>query len=179
MKPLFCSFYAGPGYTEEARGLVESLERLDLPHYVAELPDAGSWVENCGRKASFLLGVAEKFPGTPLVWLDADARVVQPPTMFDTLDCDVAFHRRHGEELLSGTLYFGGTNSAAELLRCWQDECRAHPNEWDQRCLDAVVMRGRWRECLLPPQYVAIFDDAKMMNGAVVVHGQASRRLRR
>ena len=182
MKPLFCSFYSGPGYAEEAQGLVESLEAFRLDYEVNELPDAGSWAWNCGRKAAYLLTCRAKHPGRPLVWVDADARIVQRPTWFDTLDCDIAYHLRHGEELLSGTLYFGATDGASDLLERWQVECQYHPDEWDQRVLDRVLKENpdRWREDVLPASYVSIFDAPEMnREPAVIRHRQASRRLKR
>lgn len=180
MPPLFCSFHAGPGYAEEARGLAESLDALGLPHVIRALPDAGAWELNCGRKPVFLLDVAREHPDRPLVWLDADARVVQAPTLFDSLECDVACHYRHGEELLSGTLYFGGTDGAIDLLNEWASECQRNPNEWDQRVLQAILADRphRWRVQTLPAEYVRIFD-ADDMGEAVILHRQASRRLKR
>jgi hypothetical protein len=65
--PLFVSFFT-PSYAAEAAGLVETLDAFALRHDVVGVPSLGSWVANCGQKASFLLGMRRKWPGVPLVW---------------------------------------------------------------------------------------------------------------
>jgi hypothetical protein len=179
MRPVFVSFYT-PAYTGEAAGLVASLELFGLPHDVALVPPLGNWTANCGHKPSFLLSMAEKWPGRPLVWLDADARVRQYPALFDSLDADFACHFKDGRELLSGTLYFAPTAPAAELLRRWEERCRTAPGEWDQRNLQAVVAEGvpGLRVAELPPQYVQIFDLMAHHGEPVILHRQASRKLK-
>lgn len=118
-------------------------------------------------------------PGRPIVWLDADARVRRPPSLFDSLDCDVAAHWKDGEELLSGTLYIGANDTATELLQEWLTDCQSNPGEWDQRCLQAVLNSSRrFRIQTLPADYTAIFD-AGMSDHPVIEHLQASRRLKR
>jgi hypothetical protein len=122
----------------------------------------------------------------PTVYLDADARVRQYPILFDQLaetDCDFAAHWRGGSELLSGTLYFGATVNALALADKWVEECEAHPDVWDQQCLQNAVdsMPGLKVE-RLPFSYCRIFDgQGQDEQGVVPVveHMQASRRLRR
>ena len=75
----FVSF-ATPKYHLEAASLVQSLSVLGLSYHVAMLPDAGSWVANCGRKAAFMLSV---WDGEPMCWVDADARVLRQPDLLD------------------------------------------------------------------------------------------------
>lgn len=180
MQPFYVSFHSGPGYAEEAAGLVKTLDAFGLPHDVRELPDAGTWEMNCGRKASFLLSMRQRHPGKPLVWLDADARVIRPPTLFDELTCDFAAHWKDGDELLSGTMFIGATEAAGELLEMWRIECEQNPTEWDQRALQRIINRepARWSIERLPASYTAIFD-AGMSENPVIEHRQASRRLKR
>lgn len=176
---IFCSFFSGPGYDVEARELVKTLDAFGLAHDVRELPDAGGWELNCGRKASYLLQMRADHPGEPLVWVDADARIRRLPTLFEHLDCDFAAHWKDGTELLSGTMYFGPNDAARDLLEAWRDECAANPSEWDQKCLQRLVDGSRrWRVSTLPAEYTAIFD-AGMSSEPVIEHMQASRRLRR
>lgn len=180
MQPLYVSFYAGPGYADEACGLIGSLDALGLAHDVRELPDAGSWELNCGRKAAFLQAMRASHPDCPLVWLDADARVLRPPTLFDELTCDFAAHWKDGDELLSGTMFIGATDAAGELLETWRIECEQNPHEWDQKVLQRIINRepARWTTERLPASYTAIFD-AGMSENPVIEHRQASRRLKR
>lgn len=179
MAPIYVSFFT-PAYAAEAAGLVESLNAFGLPHDVRALPSRGSWVGNCGMKAAFLREMRAEHPGRPLVWLDADARVRQPPVLFDTLDgYDFAAHWRHGEELLSGTMYWGDTEAAGDLLRAWEQECAFFPGVWDQRTLAVAIERvPGLRIFHLPGSYTRILDADDQGPDVVVWHGQASRRLR-
>lgn len=179
MKPLFVSFYT-PEYAEEARGLVDSLLAFDCDYDVRRIESRGSWVRNCAGKAEFLaMMLRDHAAGRPIVWLDADARVVASPVLFDSLDCDVAAHWRNGTELLSGTLYFGSTSIARGLCRTWASWCEELPNEWDQRCLQRAIdsSEAELRIERLPSSYTRIFD-ANEMGEPVILHRQASRRLR-
>lgn len=178
--PLYCSFYAGEGYAKEAAGLVETLTAWRLPYVVEERADAGSWEKNCGGKAAFLLDVRRRHPNRPLVWLDADARVREYPSLFDYLTADIGAHWMNHIELLSGTLFIGTSSNADKLLKVWRDGCEASPSEWDQRVLQRIITdwQGPLSIADIPASYCAIFD-ANMATQPVIEHMQASRRLRR
>lgn len=180
MPPLYVSFFAGTGYAQEAAGLTKSLDAFGLPHDVRELPDAGQWEMNCSRKAAFIISMRQQHPGRSLVWLDADARVIRPPTLFDELTCDFAAHWKDEIELLSGTMFWGATDQAGELLELWMRDCGKSPTEWDQKVLQRIINSepSRWTIERLPASYTAIFD-AEMSANPVIEHRQASRRLKR
>lgn len=181
MIPLFVSFFT-PDYAPEAAGLVESLHRFGLPCFVQEVPSSGCWTANCARKPSFLLEARKQFPGQPVVWLDADARVRQNPTLFESIPgyVDLAVHYRDGTELLSGTMYWGAGEHATRLLKAWRRDCELNPSLFDQRVLQGLVDgTSRYRVTYLPATYTAIFD-ARMCgpDEIVIEHMQASRRLK-
>lgn len=174
MTPIYCSFYT-PAYSAEAQELLLTLGEFNLPADVRSMPDAGSWVKNCGMKAGYVREMMREHPDRPVVWVDADGRVKSYPLLFDSLTCDFAAHWRHGVELLSGTLFFSGTEAATDLADDWIAECRRHPDVWDQKCLEAVVRQMPGLSCSrLPPQYTCVFDDPKM-GPAVIEHLQRSR----
>lgn len=182
MKPLYCSFWTeGSGYEAEADGLVKTLDRFGLEHDVQGIPDRGSWAVNTQQKPPYLLRMREKYPGKPLVWLDADSRVLKSPVLFDDLRCDIAFNLFGGEQLATGTLYFGPGALATGLLVAWNEGCAWRPGVDDQKCLGSVI--DHWRTPLdivyLPPEYLAIFDASVCEESEIVIwHGQASRRLK-
>ena len=126
-----------------------------------------------------------EYPSERIVWVDADAEIQQYPEMFWNMpaDVDMACHWRDGKELLSGTLYFGATKGAAEIVEKWCEAQKLNTGVWDQRTLQGVMMGAydRWNTVKLPPSYAFIFDTfRKKYPGVepVIEHHQASRRKR-
>jgi hypothetical protein len=117
------------------------------------------------------------------VWTDADSVVRQEPLLFYEIDCDVAFHRFKGEELLSGTVYFKKTPNTIKLLHEWIRINEQNPEQFDQKNLDlALSCIENLKIYTLPPEYVCIFDLSRDYYGGmtpVIEHFQASRDYRR
>ena len=179
MRPIVVSFYTvGTGYESEAREMEATARAFGLVTDVRPVPNLGDWVHNCAMKPAFIRDRMQDYPGKPIVWLDADARVRQKPELFDAMaNVDLACHYRHGVELLSGTLYLGATPGAKVLVDAWCAAQLLEPWVWDQRILQRVVESSPdvvVRE--LPASYVRVFDDPKM-GEPVIEHTQASRRL--
>lgn len=178
MNPLYVAYYTiGTPYAAEAAELIDTLEKFGLVYQVRGVPNRGSWDANTSFKPTFLRNMMTEFEGQPLVYLDADARVLQYPDLFDTISCDVAAHWKDGHELLSGTLYLGAGVKTWELVKAWKAECDSNPGMWDQVCLDRVIMRRNDLNVVnLPAPYTLIFDSMKHMGPAIIEHTQASRR---
>jgi len=184
-RPIVVSFYTqGTGYEREVERLKLSLRRFGFISHIVGLPTLGSWQKNTQHKAEFLLSMLDLFAGTSIVWLDADAEVRQYPTLFETLKGVTfgAHWRNRGdgrEELLSGTLYLGNTDSVRTLLKKWRDICKANPDMWDQIALSKALEGWRGRIARLPPEYCCIFDSmAREVEHPVIEHFQASRHLK-
>lgn len=178
MHPIYCSYYT-PDYKQSADQLHATLERFGLPHDLCELEESGRWIENCSKKAKWLLACMEKHK-RPVVWVDADARVEQWPERFQTMPAcvDLACHYLDGHELLSGSLYFGYTTPARDLLIDWSDLCGRVDGEWDQRLLQRAVDESRNNLTIsgIPESYVYIFDRGTVPDDQVVIrHLQYSR----
>src|SRR5262245_6296868 len=102
--PQFVTAFT-PNYRAEAMELAETARQFGVHLQAVAILDSGDWCANCAQKPAVIRQVMQQHDG-PVVWLDADARVRQfPSLLFDLAEtnCDVAFHRRHGVELLSGT----------------------------------------------------------------------------
>jgi len=182
--PIYVCFYTtGNGYEAEAMELGHTLDRYQLPSDLVAVPPFQDWVAACAYKPKFLRHMRAKHgPDRPLVWLDADARVRQYPSLFPEMPTDVDFaaHWKDGTELLSGTLYFGATRGADRLLNEWAQACHERPREWDQHVLQNLVDgRTDLKVEKLPPSYTQIFDVMASAGEPVIEHMQASRRLRR
>jgi hypothetical protein len=153
LSPLFVSYFTfGTQYEQEVRALEVTLREFGLEHRIEGRENRGDWRLNCAQKADFIWDMMKAHPGRPIVWVDADARIMSRPVLFDELDCDVAYHLRHGVELLSGTVYFGPTAPAQELVMRWIEACKRQPEAWDQLTLAETVeeMRGTLRIQVLP-----------------------------
>lgn len=182
MKPLYISYYThGNGYELEIPELIQSFELFGLEHHISRVRPFTTWQKGAQYKAKFVEQMMQKFPERPLVWVDADARIRQLPVLFDQLDCDVAAHYHNGHELLTGTLYFGPTSRAKELVKDWILENERFPKGHlgDQKNFQNLVERAeKLRFEHLPAPYTLIFDSMADQGPPVIEHMQASRRLK-
>lgn len=196
MPPLYVSYYTiGNGYELEAEELRRTLDAFRLPYQVVGIAidgarGPGTWQQAINYKAVFIREMQHAFPELPLVWLDADARVVQRPRLFDWVMCDLAAHWYRTKELLSGTLYFAPGRASRSLVEAWIKRNRELPDRCcaDQRNLvDIVRCRRDLSVVNLPPEYAWIdagsgSDLSARAYGRrypIIVHRQASRRLKR
>lgn len=174
-------------YEDLAKCLIKSLERYETLHYVEGVPNLNDWSKNTNYKPSFLLNMLKKFPNKSVIWVDCDAELLRYPTLFDWLDCDVAAHefdrrlyqsRRKNcpKELLSGTLFLRNNERVWNLVEKWKQECEKSPRVWDQKSLEKVL-NGDYRR--LPAAYCQIHRVMRVVKNPVIVHYQASRRVRK
>lgn len=178
-RPVVVGFYtAGTGYEAEAHEMQVSAHRMGLEVELRGIPNAG-WQRNTQYKAQFLSEMVEKYWGRSIVYTDADSRFVRYPALFDALQCDIGAHRHKGHELLSGTLFLRCGPSTAALMTLWREECERNPRTWDQVCLANAISKWGGTFYPLPQEYCCIFDLKPLPTSPVVVHYQASRRLKK
>jgi hypothetical protein len=183
--PVIVSYFTtGTPYEEEAAGLTESCRAIGIEHRVVGVPARGAWEKNCAIKAGFVRDLWRSL-GRPVLWVDADARVRRVPALLRGSPADLGVHKAGGWQFASGTVYFGDTWLAGELLAIWERRCNDDPLTWDQVHLDAswaeLARRAPLRTLWLPQAYTRIFDRPPVTDGggdAVVEHFQASRRLK-
>lgn len=190
-KPYLVTAYftVGTIYESSAKVLRKSLERLDIPFHIAGVPNLGSWNKNTSYKPTFILSMMKKFPDLDIVYVDVDAEFLSYPHLFDiygsTMTHDVAayiFDRScykrspKGSELLSGTLYFRNTQNALRIVERWESRTQRNESEWDQKSLEWVL---DGKHDLLPGEYCKIFDRMPSVTEPIIVHYQASRKVRR
>jgi SAM-dependent methyltransferase len=178
---VICFHTPDPLYSAAAAKLTASLQAQGVDHRVVVLESSDGWEATCSRKAAFVRQQWED-SDRPVVWLDADATVEKDPVLFAALDCDFAAHKFDGWQLASGTLYFGKTDLARQLLDQWVMRCQADPLGWDQDHLQSawcdISASSPLRTIWLPRPYLQIFDAPRPVDEEpVVVHWQASRKL--
>ena len=175
----FISYY-NYKYKNEASKLRQSLETLGLNYHVAGIEDQGSWDANTHYKPIFIKQQIQN--QSAVVWLDSDCMVLQEPKLFFQIDCDVAFHRFKGKELLSGTVFFKNTVKTVELLDRWIEINKENPEIFDQKNLDTAIKSISDISIIeLPPEYCFIFDLSKDYYprvNPIIEHYQASRKFR-
>lgn len=156
------------------------MQQHNIPNEVRLIKDLGGWDLNTKFKPHFILEHLDNHPY--VVWTDADSIIRSYPELFDALDCDLAFHRFKGQEVLSGTVYFANTLKAKEVLNNWIKFNEQHPELWDQRNLELAINKTReLRLTALPPEYCCIYDLSRAVYKniePVIEHFQASRELK-
>lgn len=188
--PLIVGYYTPDGYAQEAKRLRASLERFGLEHVLTPIANVASWSHAVMYKPTFLgemLSAARK----PILYVDADAEFMSVPDWGLLEHVDVGWHEfkrnRHAEmEFLTGTMYLAYTPEVQTFVADWAARTRdfAWHSTPEQASLKAVwpAHEKALVKRVLPPSWTYIFDDFRECYSGVepvILHHQASRRLRR
>ena len=191
-RPLVVAYYTvDTPYKHEAELLKISLESVGYGYEVCGVPNFGTWQKNTQAKAYFIQYMLERHEGQPLLYLDVDAVMVQPPVIMDTLEADIAaVHFNHQNELLSGTVFFGNTGRCKRVVRKWiaiNERCpETLPNgkqAWDQRTLELAIQQvPNINYVELPQEYTWIVElTQKEMPDCpppVIMHTRGAKRFK-
>lgn len=185
--PMVVSYFTDAIYMREAFELLRSCQALHLDFLIEKVPDQGSWEANTHHKPTYLLEVHKRYPERNLLWVDADGRMRQAPTLLSGLQCEVAYHVWRGKQVASGTVFLRSSAVRAALLQKWIDECAKHVELDDQTNLGRAVSGGGFDLCVLPVEYCWIYDinpDTGVRgpmphSTPVIEHLQASRMTRK
>jgi hypothetical protein len=166
--PLYVSYYT-PDYAARAAVLVRSLRKFELDFAVVPIDELGSWQKNTHFKPQFVWNQLVANPGRPVVWVDADAELLQYPHAFDHGElgdigvCEYKHKFVDRTELLSGTVYFKNTAASLRLVDRWLINCRENPELWDQRCLRMALnlLEKDLAVTWLPLSYCFVFDNGR------------------
>ena len=196
-RPLVIAYFTeDTPYEDEAEVLKLSLESVGYSYMICGVPNLGSWQKNTQHKAHFIQEMLRKHPGKPLLYLDVDAVMVQPPDILDNLEADVAavhFACRAGGtpggELLSGTLWLANTPKCHEVVEKWLELNETYPEvlpngkeAWDQRTLAmALKCTPGVRFVELPQSYTFIIELTQRRCPAVspvIMHTRGAKRFK-
>jgi Nucleotide-diphospho-sugar transferase len=182
MNYIIVAYYTeNTGYEEEVKNLRASLEKFYLPMDIVGIPSQGDWQANTQYKPYFIKQMLLRHYPKNIVYLDADARVQQMPTLFESISSDVGVFYLDDQELVSSTLYFANNAKAFEVIERWIAHCFEHPEVWDQKILQYVLQEStdlKLHIKYLPPNYCQIFDLMKDYGAPIIEQCQASRRLK-
>lgn len=125
------------------------------------------------EKARFILDAWEK-QQRPILWIEPDAVIVEPPSLLAKIDCDFAVHKWSRSELSARTLYFGRSGAAETLLRTWHELSATYSGVWDGYVLDqawSLVCSQRSLDTVwLPHSYHATPAARGPRNRPVIIH---------
>ena len=125
------------------------------------------------EKARFILDAWETHQ-RPILWVEPDAVVLDPPSLLAKLDCDFAVHKWNRCELSARTLYFGRSEAAEALLRTWHELSSNYSGVWDGYVLDqawSLVGSQRALDTVwLPHSYHATAAARGPRNRPVIIH---------
>ena len=178
---LVCAFYT-PNYLPQINSLKRSLDEHRINHFLKRYEPRGGWEANTRLKPVFVDYCLQKFPGTDIVYLDADAVVRKPLAAFGNMISDVTmlFHptRSHGKWYLrisAGTVAVRNTPGGRKFAALWKSgEANATASTVDE---DLIYMAFEGMAgvsvTVLPTDYYKIFDAPG--TDPTIEHFQASR----
>ena len=176
--PLIVSYYTNDEYGEYAKALSRSIrlhrldyeidriasEELHVESYPLEkIPGEDPikyrfWKTSVLYKPQFIRKKLEANPGRDIIWIDADAKLLDFPKflMEERPDFDVSYYHMDvlGNEPFGGTVFYRNTQAVRSLIDQWEAEVKKNPKALDEQSLAKVV---RERKDLvfqiLPPEY--------------------------
>jgi hypothetical protein len=158
-KPLFFSYHTNQHYADLAAGLKTSLERLGLEHFVMKADDKGSWACNVLAKAAMIQTAMDRFK-CPIIWIDADCRVLRRPVELLECSADLAAHFLVPTAACTAVLYLDDSPQIRRLLSQWDIEMRNHPADQEafnaalRVCRKELVVHGLGPEYCWQPWFV-------------------------
>lgn len=178
--PLVVAYYT-EGYLEEVNRLKDSLVRYEIDHEVVIRPGDDSWRQAAHMRPAFLQDMRGRYPGRPLLSLDADAEVLSDPLLpaMARLQGDVGVHFLNGKTRQPGTMWLRPTPATDRFLARWAALNRAYPGARDiVTCNRAFIDTRGLVVDKLKPAYCWIADkfvDKYPNSKPVIVQHQASR----
>lgn len=175
---IVCAFHTNDDiYNAEAANLRESLEQFKLPFVIKQIEKGERrWKDICRTKPHFIRQMLDAY-GKDVLYLDADAKVLAHPALFDKFEGDLGVHLRPPKELFASTIYVKNSPRGLFLLDAWTRAVDSDQKNDDQTMLQMVVDKhGHTGVVNLPEAYACKF--AEPGSGAVIGQYQASRKVR-
>ena len=153
---FYCDTDKSGYYKKASERLSKNCGELGIRHYIDEIPSKGSWIANTKQKPVFILSKLKELQ-EPVLWLDVDQTIMQPMTVIDTLDCDVAASRYRSDKRYNsgwhvriGVIYFNHSPAAIRFLEQWIAACNRaneNPNTADKKVPSAhPLFVSTWRD---------------------------------
>jgi hypothetical protein len=171
--PRVVSCYPAGLGENHARRLKHSLARFELDFDIEPI-DAIFDDRMFGFERADFVARMWDLHGGPLLFVEADAVLHEPPLLPARLGCDFAAHRWNRWEMSVRTIYFGRFDIAETLLRTWQDLSATYPSVWEGYLLDQAWSLTSSQMPLdtvwLPRSYHASTGDVGVFSPATILH---------
>ena len=185
-----------PEYRDEALALLDTVDAFEIRLHEYPYHSFGDWVRNCQETVAITLRALERFAPEPVIWIDADARMMQYPALFDDLaagNCDIAVHRRmnkdgQGSHYNSGTIFWQNTDKVRAFINDQMDRLRDYNQMRAGHYPYMDYMLRQTEHDLniyeLPLEYSYIEgteqpEEQIPFGRVVILHTQASRRMKK
>jgi hypothetical protein len=175
-------------YMESAMRLKRSLDKFGLTYHLQKVERCSltyqDWQRETFFKANFVRNMLNQYPDKDIVWMDADAEVLQYPNLLGNIPGDLAARIYRGQKLVSNVVYFRNCEAIKVLVDDWitlnqkpQDRFRC---EQEQMNLQIIAERAsnKIKFVNLPKEYSYIFDERDKCENPVIIQWQASRKFR-
>lgn len=179
ISPLVVTYATSDEYAEYAKVLARSVrlfrieceidlispEELRVDQYPLEKLPYGEdpkklrfWKASVLYKPTFMRMKLAANPDRDIIWIDADARLLDYPRllMAEKPDFDISFYHMDvlGNEPFGGTVFYRNSTAVRSLVEQWEAEVKKNPKALDELSLSKVV---RERSDIvfkpLPPEY--------------------------
>ena len=158
---------------DPARALREKLAEFEIACDIVPIDTADGEHMRPSEKSGFMLRMWEEHR-EPLLFIEADATLSEPPLLPSFLDCDIALHKWNRWEMSARTLYVGRSPAAEALLRNWHHIATAYPAVWEGYLLDQAWSLTSSQMALdtvwLPRSYHAPAEDAGTPRHTTIIH---------
>lgn len=193
---IVSAYTKNTNYEKIINNLKGDCQKLDIAFHSIAYDTTGVWVENTMLKPFIILKdwdqLSTKYKN--LIWIDADARILQYPKYFmelsnDQIDFSV-FQMGSIARVTSGTIFIKLTDKMKGFVQEWNEVCHiTKDRKGDQQCLRVLIgskvySRLNIKYKPLPYSYCYIFDDTlrklepsipKLTEEPIIRHEQASR----
>lgn len=181
-RPLFACFYNNDAYRRDALRLERCCRHFGLPFRMIQGDELGGWRRNCNQKPRLLAALRAEVHG-PIVWLDSDCVIHQPPLALLENDGEDAMLWKGGNSekhyVSSQTMWWNDTPFARAMIDDWARLSRENPESLADPLLKCVC--DNWRDraaiAVLPDAYLKPYwkNDDDIDVEAIVISSNERR----
>lgn len=193
-KFVVVGFHTPGDYEEVVKNhLQKSLDRLGMWYDITQVDDRRSWLGNIAWKPRILQQKLIQHAGTDILYLDADAELLQYPLLMDNLppEVDLAFHNLDHRtwynkvtdrvEVFNGTIFLRNNDRVRNFVNQWLTVTEQTPKRGEHHIFEQLVRTSGLTLYGLPLEYAYITSLPSgqpphvTVENPVVIHTQASR----